>query len=217
MTIEKSTNSTVFSPTKNGARRRKRLRTILIVGLCLNGVLLLSHRSWLPWLHDYLDVSQDPHPADFAVVLGGGDSRVDTAVDLFERGLVSRIILSGCYPDIESELALLENNDVPSDKIIVNDHANSTWDESQQVLTLLQTEGAQSALIVTDKYHTRRARATYAHFSGDLDIQLAHVASSDKLSSDNWWYSKSGQSNVLNEYVKLVYYLLRYGIAPWER
>jgi uncharacterized SAM-binding protein YcdF (DUF218 family) len=205
-------------PSKRASRRRKRLLRIIVFGVCFIGVVWVSRRFWLPWLHDYLDVSQPPRPADFVVVLGGNtNSRVHTALALYRQGLVSGVIASGCSPHLEMQLALFEQGGVPSDAILVNDHAKNTWNEAKQVLALLQTEGATSALIITDRFHTRRVRATYAHLKGDLDIKLTFVASSDTLSSDNWWKNASGRSNVLKEYPKLVYYLLRHGIWPWEK
>jgi uncharacterized SAM-binding protein YcdF (DUF218 family) len=146
-------------------RRRKRLLTIVVFGLCFIGVLWLSRRTWLPWLHDYLDVSHPAQPADFVVTLGGSDNRAHTAADLYKQGLVSRVIASGCYPGIEAQLTLLEEEGVPSDTIVVNDHAENTWNEAKQVLALLKSEGATSALIASDGFHTRRVRATYAHLT----------------------------------------------------
>ena len=217
MTVETTPNSTLSPSPKKTTRRRKKLRRLLVLGVGLIGVLVLSRRSWLPWLHDYLDVSQPPRPADVVVILGGnGPSRTATAVDLYTKGMVSRMIISGCFPDLDSGLAMIEEKGVPSTAIIGVVHASTTWDEAKQVLALLQSEGATSALIVTDKYHTRRARATYAHLTKDLDIELTFVASSDKLTSNNWWQTGSGRFRVLSEYAKLSYYFLRYGIWPWE-
>ena len=162
--------------TQASSRRRKRLLTLMVFGLCFIGLLWLSRRFWLPWLHDYLDVSQPPQPADFVVILGGSDSRARTAAVLYKQGLVSRVIASGCYPSLGSQLTLFEEEGIPSDAILVNDNAKNTWNEAKQVLALLQTEGATSALIVTDRFHTRRARAAYAHLKGDSDIELTFVA-----------------------------------------
>lgn len=85
------------------------------------------------------------------------------------------------------------------------------------MLDLLEREGASSALIVTDATHSRRARAVYAHVKGDRDIRLTFVAAPDSLSADNWWHDGSGRAQVLSEYPKLAYYLVRYGVRPWEK
>jgi uncharacterized SAM-binding protein YcdF (DUF218 family) len=212
-----SPHSTSPSRQRTASRWRKRLLTIIALGLCLVGVLLLSRRLWLPWLHDYLDVSKPPQSADFLVILGGNNSRARTAADLYKQGFAPRVIVSGCSPFIEQQSTFLEEEGIPPDAILVNDHAQNTWHEAQQVLALLQTEGATSALIITDRSHTRRARATYAHLSGDLAIDLTFVASSDAISSENWWQSEPSRRDVLIEYPKLVYYLFRYGVTPWEK
>ena len=216
MASDTSPNSTSPSNLKTASRWRKPLLTIIALGMCFIGVLFLSRGFWLPGLLDYLDVSQPPQPADVLVILGGNGSRARTAVDLYNQRLASRVILGGCSASLEMQLAYLEKEGVPSSAIVATVDAESTWDEAKQVLDLLQTDGATSALIITDSYHTRRARATYAHMSAKMDIELTFVSSSDTLSSENWWRNGTSRWDVLSEYPKLVYYLLRYGVTPWE-
>ena len=187
-------------------------------------VLWLSRGSWLPLLSTFLDVSQSPRQADFIVLLGGGKAnRAQAAVDLYQQGFAPRVIISGgpLYRyGIECSTALLTLDDVqrmglPADVVLLSDEATSTWDETQQLLALLEQEGALSALIVTDPVHTRRTRATYRKLQTTQAIELTFVAAEATFPTHRWWQSEEGLIAVQNEYIKLAYYLLDYGVWPW--
>jgi uncharacterized SAM-binding protein YcdF (DUF218 family) len=167
---------------------------------------------WLPYLYHYLDVSELPHKADFIVVLGSGRNRVFEAANLYHQGYADRIILSGCEESIPSDSNAFEEAGVPDEAILINDQATSTMDEAQQILALLQEGQAKSALIVTDAPHTRRVRATYDHLKRDTTLELTFVAAPSNFSDTTWWKSKQAFEFVLSEYVKGVYYGIRYGI-----
>jgi uncharacterized SAM-binding protein YcdF (DUF218 family) len=188
----------------------------VLVGSGLVGIGWLARPRWLPWLYMFLDVTQPPRHADFVVVLGGGDgSRASTAADLYRQGYASRLIVGGCIPGtLEADLAILDEAGVPQDRIIVLEGAQSTWEEAHQVLDVLHKEGASSALIVTEAFHSRRAWATYRHLQSKPKIELTFVNAPRDFGPDNWWYDKSGWPLTRNEFAKLAYYLVRHGVRP---
>jgi uncharacterized SAM-binding protein YcdF (DUF218 family) len=192
-------------------RRRSLFWGLAVIPLVLIG-LWLTRAAWLPYLFQYLDVSQPPHKADFIVILGGGIERAERAAELYQQGYTSHIIVSGGKSFTRSYYDLMIEANVPHDTIIVNDRATSTWDEAEQVLAILHERNAQSALIITDSVHTRRAQATYQSLINDSSIQLTFVAAVTDLSADTWWQSRYATRYVLSEYVKIVYYFLRYGV-----
>jgi uncharacterized SAM-binding protein YcdF (DUF218 family) len=104
---------------------------------------------------------------------------------------------------------------VPSDALIINDHAYTTWDEARQILDILHSQQAQSAIIVTDAYHTRRARATFAQAQTKPEIALTFADSYDIFQYNRWWQNPDGREDVLSEYLKMVYYYIRYGVKSW--
>ena len=193
---------------------------LLVLGIAL----WVSRGIWLPALFTFLDVSQPPQQADFIVLLGGGKAnRAQAVVELYRQGFAPRVIVSGgplIDYGIECSTALLALDDVrrmglPTGVVVLSDEATSTWEEAQRVLVLLHQEGVRSALIVTDPEHTRRARATYRHLETDQSIELTFVAAEATFPTDRWWQSEEGLIAVQNEYVKLAYYLLHYGVWPW--
>jgi uncharacterized SAM-binding protein YcdF (DUF218 family) len=189
----------------------------LIVCLFVLGGLWLIHASWLPLLYVFLDVRQQPHLADFIVILGGRANRPETAIELYRQGYAHRILASGDPPMVRSYLQILHSAGIPDEVILTNDRGTSTWNEAQQVLEILQQHGARSALVITDAVHTRRSEATYRHFQTGTPtaIQLTFIAAEEDFMKDNWWRDAEGIKFVTEEYGKLVYYCLHYGICSW--
>ncbi len=196
-------------------RRKLLLLALFFVSMYL--ALYLSRAAWLPHIAGFLDVSQPAHVADVIVVLGGGDNgnRAQTAADLYKRKLAAAIILSDLPDSMAGDLRVLRRAGIPQSAIILNTNPTTTWTEADQVFTLLAAHGAKTALIVTDAYHTRRARATYAEVRPDSAIALTFVAATDAFSYSGWWQREPGRGTILSEYVKTAYYFLRYGVRSW--
>lgn len=181
--------------------------------LTIFGLLTLTYNSWLPGFYTYLDVSQTPQPANAIIVLGGsGGRREQLAVELFKQGYAPLVLISGHAGSMEIGLNLIRSV-VPEAALIINDQATSTYDEAQQILILLSELDIQSALIVTDAFHTRRARATYLHVFGDHDIEIRMISPDPEIVPSNWWISKYSDF-VVTEYAKMLYYWVAYGVWP---
>lgn len=146
------------------------------------------------------------------IVLGGSSgSRETYAARLYHKGYAPTVIISGYADKMAYNLQILQENGVPESATIINDQATTTYDEAQQILEILIDLKADSALIVTNRFHTRRASATYEHVFAGYDIDLTFVSPDDDVKAHNWWKSKSGGGIVL-EYPKMLYYWLAYGV-----
>jgi uncharacterized SAM-binding protein YcdF (DUF218 family) len=176
--------------------------------------LVLTYPIWLPHLYKYLNLSQQPQIADVIVVLGGSDGHREAfAVDLYDQGFAPQILASGHAGSMSSGLNIIAKSDVPKDALSINDQATSTYDEAQQVLEILIQMNAHSALIVTDRYHTHRALATYRHVFQGHNIELTIVSPEDGILAESWWQSKWSNQIAL-EFLKMPYYWAVYGIWP---
>lgn len=204
---------------KTLAAPHKRVRRLRRVGTVCLGVILvlwLTHSVWLPPFGTYLDVGELPYKADFIVILGGGEgSRALTAVSLYYRHLAPKIIVSGLGKGLRLDRSIIEECGVPSDALIINDHPDTTWDEAQQILDILESNDARSAVIVTDAFHTRRARATFQQIQTKPDLTLTFADSYDIFQYNQWWQTPEGREAILSEYFKIVYYYFRYGVKFW--
>jgi uncharacterized SAM-binding protein YcdF (DUF218 family) len=189
---------------------------LLVIAVLLGGLAWVTRETWLPWSYEWLDVTEAPRQADFIVVLGGGDgSRAATAAGLYLQGYARRVIVSGCIPGtLESDLEILAEAGIPADAIITLQDAESTWEEARQVFDVLHAEQVSSALVVTEAFHSRRAWATYRHRQSDPTIELTFIDAPRDFSAENWWRDKSGWPLTRAEFVKLAYYLFRYGVLP---
>lgn len=197
-------------------RQVQRWYIILVVIVCLVLIIFATHPLWLSALYRFLDVSQSPHPAGVIVVLGGsGGQREIYAAYLYRQGYASKVLISGSNSSIDYSLSLISDGGVRGTDILINGDATTTYDEAEQVLALLQEMNVDSVLVVTDRFHTRRAAATYDHVFQGYDIALTFVSPIDGVSSANWWQQSVVRDQVCWEYLKMLYYWLNYGVWSW--
>jgi uncharacterized SAM-binding protein YcdF (DUF218 family) len=188
---------------------------MLAIGVVIM-VAWITRASWLPGLYTFLDVTTPPKQADFIVILGGGrdGGRAQMAAQLYQRGYADYIISSGCDEGQCMDRRILSQGGIPDDAILEIRDATNTWNEAQQVLALLRVKGAKSAIIVTDSFHSRRAQATYQHLKGDRPMEFVFVAAPTFFMPEGWWEQHSS-SLIWDEYLKIAFYALRYGVAAW--
>jgi hypothetical protein len=66
-------------------------------------------------------------------------------------------------------------------------------------------------MVVSDKYHTNRINYAFRHLYKDAGIELIlRGAHSSQYLENLWWASETGLLMVNNEYVKLIYYYIKY-------
>lgn len=191
---------------------KKKLRLISLV--CMTCILLVILCPFvLTAIYYFLDISQSPVKSDVIIVLGGGGGRrANYATELYNTGYSQTIILSGYEGYMNLDIKILEEYGIPSSNIIINDKATNTYDEAQQVIAIMEERGVKSGLIVTDKFHTRRALATYQHVAYNQSIEFKVVSPDDSLIDPlNWWQSYLGDE-IEQEIVKIPYYFVMYGV-----
>jgi uncharacterized SAM-binding protein YcdF (DUF218 family) len=200
-------------------------------GLTLAAVVLLlaslwaGRGYWLPAAARWLDVGQPVLPADYAVVLPGGqNTRPFAAAALFKAGLVDHVLVTKNVPSPEVEdgilpptheiiCRVLRSRGVAEDKItVLEGETSSTFGDMQSLGAFLDSAPGGRALIITNDYHTRRARWVAARVLGDRLEQVSFVsAPMDEFRPDNWWQSDFGFLTIVGEYLKFAYYVNRYG------
>ena len=134
----------------------------------------------LPVLGNFLVVQDEPVHSDIAVLLmGSGPDRMLGAAGLFEAGYLDGIVMvrnlvrgydlavnRGIQIPHDAEIAreVAVQLGVPEDRVtILPGDALSTKDEALAVLKYLEgKKDIDSLIIVTSKYHSRRAKAIFA-------------------------------------------------------
>lgn len=177
--------------------------------------LWATRTGWIPLIYKFFVVAEAPQKADFIVILGGGEGmRARTAARLYQEGYAPRILISGGLDTYKLDALLMAELNIPSRDILINAQATTTWSEAQQILGLLKREGASSAIIVTDGYHTRRVWAVYRRLQGDPPVRLIFVEA-DQREGHALWSDGKELLNLEGEFQKLVFYFFRYGVFPF--
>lgn len=201
-------------------RRKPWLLGLVVAGLIvwfLAGSLLAFAGRWL-------DVGETPHKADYALVLGGDENvRPFVAAALWRAGYVRKVLVSRVAdsPAVEEGLAIpthdviravLRVRDVPEANIVVLDTpCSTTRDEAVTLARYLEREPSATVLVVTNDFHTRRARWVIRKSLGDRASQATMIsAPTEAFSLDGWWRSQAGFRFVVNEYLRLTAYVVLY-------
>ena len=206
---------------------RKWFLRIFAALLLLCAVLALSYAFRAPLLRAAAGVwvvNDTLTKADAVVVLGGGvETRPFEAARLFEQGLAPRILLTTPKPApsaqlgltmAESELArrILQSKSVPVWAIaVVPGVADNTYEESRAVRDWAGKNHIHRLILVTDVFHSRRARWVFGKELQPLGIQVeVDAVPAREYSPDNWWQHEQGLIAFQNEVMKYVYYRVKY-------
>jgi uncharacterized SAM-binding protein YcdF (DUF218 family) len=177
-----------------------------------------------------LIVQRDLPAADAIVVLSGSATyreRTSWAAKLFHEHKAPLVIitdeklLSGWSQTEQRnpfffELAVreLEAQGVPSQNIqVVSEIGAGTFQECVRIRDFAAERGVHQLLLVTSAYHTRRALWSIERVSSRTDLQIGIDGPPPGWLTPapaTWWLSRWGWRIVAAEYVKLVYYRLRY-------
>ena len=204
----------------------KRMMIFLLVLATLGTVAYLARRPLLRGV-GYLLIREDqPRPVD-AIFMLSGDPRERTpkAAELYQRGLAPVIVPTGegINPTLEAmDLTLndalvgqkaLWDEGVDSAAVQPLQRGTSTFEESEEILGYSVAEGYRSIIVVSSKFHTRRIRSVFKDKFKAEGIDVVVIGANpapDTYTIDEWWLDEQGLIFVNNEYVKSVYYWLRY-------
>jgi uncharacterized SAM-binding protein YcdF (DUF218 family) len=177
-----------------------------------------------------LVVSDELERADALVVLAGSTAYVERAgraAELYRAGRAAAVVLTddgqlgGWSRELERNPSFaeraaweLERGGVPRGAIVVLPGVvSSTHEEARAVGGHARARGLRSIMLVTSGYHTRRARWTFRReLEGDgVAVGVAAVEPGGQTPTPGtWWLYPRGWRAVAGEYLKLVYYRLRY-------
>ena len=176
--------------------------------------LLLAGETILSAIGGFLVVEQDDlQPADVIHVLGCSNDRHDYAVQLYQRGYAQRLFVTGCSFDEHRERVIalgVRPEDISPDA----SWATSTYEEALELEELLE-EGAalRSVIVVSSPYHMRRAQYAFNKVLGDrVTRQFAPVPFEMTRYEQRWWTDGRSRSMVVKEYLKIMGYLVKYGL-----
>lgn len=190
-------------------------------------ILFLTYLFRFPLLRasgNFLVAADKPVRTEVCFVLGGNS---------FERGLTA-IELSKVFPGqkfvatggnfplqiqalnskmYEAELTKLfmSSKGVPEADIGTLTASTSTMEESEEILSYCKEHGLKNISVLTSSFHLRRTRWVFEKKFKKEGINVSFFSSpTENFDSDNWWKYEQGLITWNNEYLKLLYYLIKY-------
>lgn len=193
---------------RSGLQRRLfplRRRKIFLVAIVIAFLAAITFLFAFPGV--FLRVADPPIRCDVIVLLGGATGERDpVAAKLYDAGYARRIIVTG-EGDCMDNLGALARRGVPTNAIIVECESRSTKENAEAVARIARQHHFTNAIIVTSWFHSRRSLATFQKLAPNLSVRCAV---SDQRSPFRY------ECRVLAaEYLKIVYYALRWGVPPW--
>jgi len=178
----------------------------------------------------WLNIGQEPSPADYVMVLPGDwNGRPFVAAALIQAGYAQAALV----PRVERSPSVLEGIDTPNDEvirrvllacgipadriIILPGQSTSTYAETRMLRSFLSRHPDCRIIVVTTHFHTRRARMLFRYSLKREELQKINFVSAptDDFRLEAWWKTEEGFARITEEYVKLVVYWMRYGTGGY--
>lgn len=199
--------------------------------LLLGTVILLVAAPFAGWLAaHFLVVKAEIPTADAIVILSGSSTyveRANWAAKLYREGRAPLVVLTndgliGGWDNREDrnpyyyELSArrLQQQGVPADKIrIAPGFALGTYEESVVMREFATTHNLKRLLIVTSGYHSRRALWSMRRACEGSGLEIGIDSAPPGWQTPSpwlWWSRRWGWKVVVGEYVKMIYYWMKY-------
>lgn len=190
----------------NTAVRTRRLRSAVIRLVALGAAVLVIGFGVFVWHLPSRQIVLD-RDADGIVVLTGGTSRVNDALELLAAHRGKRLLITGVNTgtttaDIAREIP--NHKDLLARSVDLDYSALNTLGNATQARLWANDHGFRSLIVVTSAYHMPRALA-------ELEHQLPHAALipypvlSDRLRIEPWWSNGDTAKLVMSEYLKYLF------------
>lgn len=172
-------------------RRRLYLRLLALAGVCMLGYLSVTFGQ--VWWMSRRDGARE---ADAAVVLGAAQydgrpspvlqDRLDHALDLYERELVSVIVVTGGkqagdrFTEAYTGFTYLREKGVPESALLTEVQGRNSWESIAATARILREKGLTDAVMVTDGYHALRVDAIADELGLDASVSPSRSGGSLK-------------------------------------
>jgi len=177
--------------------------------LLLFGIITLV--LFLVGVGAYLSVGDRVQPVDAIVVLSGDEGeRVIEAAEWYSKGYGEYLVITKTDTEeigeqktySENLLRIAIDQGVPQDSILFSEGmAGNTFEEAQAVLELVKIRNIKSILIITDTFHTRRAKMIFNRVFDGEEIEISiHAVKNSWYKPYNWFLSIDGWKQTISEF-----------------
>jgi hypothetical protein len=208
------------SATAHPSFRRTLAIALLFVGFSACAGVWLKQEPLLRGLTDLWIVSDPVTPADAVAVLGGGlEYRPFVAADLYNKGLVSRVLVSRVRGGhLGASLGHTELNKKALLKLGVPDTAiemfgtenRNTEDEVLALKDWAEQNAASVIIVPSEIFAARRVRWIFNRVFHGAAVRIEVPSFEEDFSHAGWWKTKAGLIAFQTEVLKYIYYRFKY-------
>ena len=209
------------------AVKSKILRKIAFVGGSLVLILLTLFLLRYPLLRaagNYL-IKEDPISRCEAMFVLSGNSwdRGKEAARLMENNAAEKVICTGEEVSFALKTMGIHLNNAELTRKVMIDHGadasliaclpkgTSTHEEYEAILAYCKQKELKKVMVLSSKFHTRRIYQVFEEEFEAAGIELVvRGAPESGFEEEQWWKSEAGLIFLNNEYVKLLYYAIKY-------
>jgi uncharacterized SAM-binding protein YcdF (DUF218 family) len=208
--------------------KRGKLIFLIIVVIALIQLIAYRHHI-LVAIGTYLVYDQSPQQADVIAIPANWDDTIVRArggADLYKKGLAKVVFVPrmeamegleetrkrGIYVPENRDLLIiiLEGFGVPLAAIETSaQEVTDTWEEAQEVSNLVEQKGYTSVLLVTSKYHSKRAYLIFRDALKGKASVISVPSLYDPSDPEEWWRRSTDCQRVISEYQKMLVYYWR--------
>ncbi|TPN76883.1 YdcF family protein [Mesorhizobium sp. CU2] len=196
-------------------RLRLALRVCGFVALAI-GVLFAGGFGWFADKVSHMTTPVDPARADAIVVLTGGQSRLDAAMDLLASGKGKRLLVSGVHPSAsrhQLQVAMGGDKQLFSCCVDIDRAALDTIGNAEESAKWVENHAYGSIIVVTNNYHMPRSLLEMSRLLHGARLEPYPVVNTN-LGNGGWLTKPEALRVLLTEYSKYVLALARGFLPP---
>jgi uncharacterized SAM-binding protein YcdF (DUF218 family) len=173
---------------------------------------LVAMTFMLRWSGVWLVEKDKIDGASWAVVLDGQGrdmTRTSAALELLKKGVADTVVLSGSRiyrTRYNSEFYIkdLIQQGAPANRLIEFRHdAYSTFQEANLLIPYFRELGADTVVLITSNFHSRRAKMVFNALSKNKPHFLIHPIDNPFYHPENWIFEKKAASYWIMEMLKM--------------
>lgn len=195
-----------------------RLRTVLRISafsFILLATMFAGGFGWFANKVGHMTTPANPAKADAIIVLTGGQSRLDAAMDLLASGKGERLLISGVHPSASRhQLQAATGGDIRlfSCCVDIDRAALDTIGNAEESAKWVESHAYGTVILVTNNYHMPRSLLEMGRLLHKAKLEPYPVVNSN-LDNGNWLTKPRALRVLFTEYTKYLLALAR-GIVP---
>ncbi|WP_442920905.1 YdcF family protein [Mesorhizobium sp. CCNWLW176] len=201
----------VPAPQRKPSNRFARFLRAAAVATIAAGVVFAAGFGWFADYVSRLSTPANPPSADAIIVLTGGQSRIDAALDLLKSGKGQRLLISGVNPAAgrkSLQAATGGDKSLFSCCVDIDYAAMDTIGNAEESAKWVESHEYGSVILVTNNYHMPRSLLEMGRFIDKANLKPYPVVNT-RLDGGTWMTKPEAVRVLFTEYTKYLGALAR--------